>query len=176
MKIIDKEIFYTEEDLNGFSFVEVTKEEKEQVLQGILAKNYSHIKICMLLLIPSIVLKLFVSNFEVVYFTYLYDTIIIFLLFCFLYIISLEKKDYRKGIIHKHKVLIAEKKKMETIANSLSNGRSKYYPVIGKDAVTGYESICYLSQKDYSNCSEGQMVECWKIVVSETKEKLLIRE
>lgn len=175
MKLVSKTIIYTEEDMKGFQFFDIPMEKREERLQIILKKKYKNIKICYVLLLPSILLSLIISNEMFLYWMALYNIAMIFLLLVFLYAAKAEKKDYRKGNLKMHRIEIIKKMPRELVSNAPSNaGTHKYFPVLGKDIMNGYESICYISQKDYENNNIGQVVECWKLQISKERDIALI--
>lgn len=175
MKLVSKTIVYTKEDMEGFFFSEIPAEKREERLQMILKKKYRNIKICCLLFLPSIVLSMIISHEMLQIFVSLYQFMILFLLLVFLYAVKAEKRDYRKGNLKIHRIEITKKLPTELVSNAPSNaGTHKYYPVIGKDIMNGYESICYIPKKEYENRSLGQVVECWKLKISKERDIALV--
>ena len=124
MKLNSKTIVYTKEDMEGFCFSDVPIEKREERLQIILKKKYKNIKICCLLLIPSILLNIVITNEVFQYCAVLYDFMILFLLLIFCYVVKAEKRDYRKGNVKCHKIEIIKKLPVERIANGAPNAGS----------------------------------------------------
>ena len=160
MRLVSKTIVYTKEDMAGFCFFDVPEEKKEEKLQKALKKNTQNIKICCLLLMISLILGIIINNEIFWYGNVLFEFVVLFFLVVFLHARKTEKQHYKKGSVKAHRIEIIKKLPIESF-RGINSGTVKFYPVLGKDVVNGYESICYIPKEDYINHEVGQIVECW---------------
>lgn len=148
---------YTEVDLKGFTFQEMSIAEKTEIVNKLLRGDLIAAALCLAFSLLFSFLC-YCSNFEF-YLPFISLCIILFVIFISVYFGHL--KMYKNNSMSSHFIKVTYKHDVEVRGTS-KTGYVKFYPVTGCDAVSNYESICYLSKKTYKECKVGDTIELVK--------------
>lgn len=163
-----KTIKYTEQDMRGFSFHRLTEEEIKELC---LNRRKNRNKTITLYVFFCIAIML-VKNIHILVYILGMSLILFLGLFVLLEIHNCrnDQKKYRAEETKCIHVKIMKKLPVETAGNDdilpggvLTISTQSFYPVIGKDITTGYESKCYTSKETYNDThAEGKIINVIK--------------
>lgn len=162
MERIDEQVFYTKEDEQGFSFFLVPEEEKREMLLRFRKKRKKHIFLFGMLLFPALVIYWVSHNADIDYFTSLYMVIIFFWFGLDLFCLCRNIKGVKKGDLYYAEVELLKKLPVETekiYHVDTPNETCYFYPVIGRDTTSGYETLCFVEKEQYENSSEHTRIK-----------------
>lgn len=148
---------YTESDLESFTFQEISKDKKNTILNK-LWREYLIISAWFLLLLSLSSFLYYYCNVEQCFPCF----VLCLILFTFISSVYLwNLKRCKEDSMFCHCIKVTHKHTVE-VRGTYRTGHLKFYPVTGYDAVSNYESFCYLSKKTYEECKVGDNIEIVK--------------
>lgn len=157
-----KTILYTEEDEKRICFRILPGKEKEKAASFVRKKRKKYFIIFVILLVPSLIIQTFCKNGTVQYILTLYDICILFLLGLNMYSCHLKMKNIKKREMLYCEIELLKKLPVETQTEYNYQGPNQqhyYYPVIGKDVVTGYETKYYIEEEQYKKSNVHEKIK-----------------
>lgn len=152
-----KTVVFTEQDRQNLSVRKYTNEEIRDNLKEFNRKN-NRIRVPLLLVL--VVLLLAAIFAEPIAFA---ADIGIVLVCAAILILEMIHRLNKKTVKSRYyiEIIVDEKKEIEEYyETSVTTGPQsfKYYPVAGRDSVTNYRCICYISKEEYENIIYGQKI------------------
>lgn len=159
-----KSIKLTNEDLNGFYFLEIQESSRKHLLKENKAKRnrYLMIEIILLFLCAGIENYFFIGSSAIEMIVWITEICIIaaFFLTCYLWVVN--NKILLNQNLKEIEIQLIEKLEKETeLETGLNNPGvlHLYYPIIGKDIHTGYQSRVYIDKETYDKLEKGNIVK-----------------
>lgn len=158
-------VIYSEEDLRGFHFEKLTRQDIRELSSSFREKRNKHL---LFYLLAGITILVLFALFPQELIRILGMSLLIFLIFLTMLELMLFRKNVKQTCLEDTQCIhIKVIKKLpienESVYNQDSFSDIDFYPVIGRDTTTGYESICYISKEGYENSAEGTVVRIVKV-------------
>lgn len=161
-------IIYTPEDEAGFSFRDASKEERDPNVIKWKKSRKKHLLIGLCLLIPGVLIQNLatlsdMSEIAVM----LYNCMIIMGVFVYVWVDNSNIRQLKKKRMLIFEVEILEKlpiENEETYGPENMTGNEQFFPIIGRDTTSGYESKCFISKDAYNTKQIGETVQIQRFI------------
>jgi len=160
-------VVYTAEDEQGFTFRQINDEDAAGELRTRKRKRNRWLLIAFVALFIGMIVSNFFNFDGSDIFAYIYYVIVIFVAgACVMTenanIRQLRKKhvlQYDVILVQKHPVIESESYGAENIRNT-----KRFYPILGRDVHSGYESTCFVSEEDYKKKEIGDTITMTRFI------------
>ena len=147
-------VVYTAEDEQGFTFRQINDEDAAVELRARRKKRNRWVLIAFVALLIDI-------------FVCLYYVIVIFIAGACVLTENANIRQLRKKQVLQYDVVLVQKQPViETESYGAENIRDtkRFYPILGRDVHSGYESTCFLSEEDYKKREIGDTITMTRFI------------
>jgi len=160
-------VVYTAEDEQGFTFRQINDEDAAVELRARRKKRNRWVLIAFVALFIGMVVSTFFNFDGSDIFVCLYYVIVIFIAGACVLTENANIRQLRKKQVLQHDVVLVQKQPViETESYGAENIRDtkRFYPILGRDVHSGYESTCFLSEEDYKKREIGDMITMTRFI------------
>ena len=160
-------VVYTAEDEQGFTFRQINDEDAAVELRARRKKRYRWVLIAFVALLIGMVVSTFFNFDGSDIFVCLYYVIVIFIAGACVLTENANIRQLRKKQVLQHDVVLVQKQPViETESYGAENIRDtkRFYPILGRDVHSGYESACFLSEEDYKKREIGDTITMTRFI------------
>ena len=154
-------VVYTAEDEQGFTFRQINDEDAAVELRARRKKRNRWVLIAFAALLIGMVVSTFFNFDGSDIFVCLYYVIVIFIAGACVLTENANIRQLRKKQVLQYDVVLVQKQPViETESYGAENIRDtkRFYPILGRDVHSGYESTCFLSEEDYKKREIGDTI------------------
>ena len=154
-------VVYTAEDEQGFTFRQINDEDAAVELRARRKKRKRWVLIAFVALLIGMVVSIFFNFDGSDIFVCLYYVIVIFIAGACVLTENANIRQLRKKQVLQYDVVLVQKQPViETESYGAENIRDtkRFYPILGRDVHSGYESTCFLSEEDYKKREIGDTI------------------
>ena len=160
-------VVYTAEDEQGFTFRQINDEDAAVELRARRKKRNRWVLIAFVALLIGMVVSTFFNFDGSDIFVCLYYVIVIFIAGACVLTENANIRQLRKKQVLQHDVVLVQKQPViETESYGAENIRDtkRFYPILGRDVHSGYESTCFLSEEDYKKREIGDTITMTRFI------------
>lgn len=160
-------VVYTAEDEQGFTFRQINDEDAAVELRTRRKKRNRWVLIAFVALLIGMVVSIFFNFDGSDIFVCLYYVIVIFIAGACVLTENANIRQLRKKQVLQHDVVLVQKQPViETESYGAENIRDtkRFYPILGRNVHSGYESTCFLSEEDYKKREIGDTITMTRFI------------
>lgn len=160
-------VVYTAEDEQGFTFRQINDEDVAVELRARRKKRNRWVLIAFVALLIGMVVSIFFNFDGSDIFVCLYYVIVIFIAGACVLTENANIRQLRKKQVLQYDVVLVQKQPViETESYGAENIRDtkRFYPILGRDVHSGYESTCFLSEEDYKKREIGDTITMTRFI------------
>lgn len=160
-------VVYTAEDEQGFTFRQINDEDAAVELRTRRKKRNRWVLIAFVALLIGMVVSIFFNFDGSDIFVCLYYVIVIFIAGACVLTENANIRQLRKKQVLQYDVVLVQKQPViETESYGAENIRDtkRFYPILGRDVHSGYESTCFLSEEDYKKREIGDTITMTRFI------------
>lgn len=160
-------VVYTAEDEQGFTFRQINDEDAAVELRARRKKRNRWVLIAFVALLIGMVVSTFFNFDGSDIFACLYYVIVIFIAGACVLTENANIRQLRKKQVLQYDVVLVQKQPViETESYGAENIRDtkRFYPILGRDVHSGYESTCFLSEEDYKKREIGDTITMTRFI------------
>lgn len=160
-------VVYTAEDEQGFTFRQINDEDVAVELRARRKKRNRWVLIAFVALLIGMVVSTFFNFDWSDIFVCLYYVIVIFIAGACVLTENANIRQLRKKQVLQYDVVLVQKQPViETESYGAENIRDtkRFYPILGRDVHSGYESTCFLSEEDYKKREIGDTITMTRFI------------
>ena len=158
---------HTAEDEQGFTFRQINDEDAAVELRARRKKRNRWVLIAFVALLIGMVVSTFFNFDGSDIFVCLYYVIVIFIAGACVLTENANIRQLRKKQVLQYDVVLVQKQPViETESYGAENIRDtkRFYPILGRDVHSGYESTCFLSEEDYKKREIGDTITMTRFI------------
>ena len=160
-------VVYTAEDEQGFTFRQINDEDAAGELRTRKRKRNRWLLIAFVALFIGMIVSNFFNFDGSDIFAYIYYVIVIFVAGACVMTENANIRQLRKKHILQYDVILVQKHPViESESYGAENIRDtkRFYPILGRDVHSGYESTCFVSEKDYKKKEIGDTITMTRFI------------
>lgn len=160
-------VVYTAEDEQGFTFRQINDEDVAVELRARRKKRNRWVLIAFVALLIGMVVSTFFNFDWSDIFVCLYYVIVIFIAGACVLTENANIRQLRKKQVLQYDVVLVQKQPViETESYGAENIRDtkRFYPILGRDVHSGYESTRFLSEEDYKKREIGDTITMTRFI------------
>lgn len=160
-------VVYTAEDEQGFTFRQINDEDAAGELRTRKRKRNRWLLIAFVALFIGMIVSNFFNFDGSDIFAYIYYVIVIFVAGACVMTENANIRQLRKKHILQYDVILVQKHPViESESYGAENIRDtkRFYPILGRDVHSGYESTCFVSEEDYKKKEIGDTITMTRFI------------
>ena len=160
-------VVYTAEDEQGFTFRQINDEDAAGELRTRKRKRNRWLLLAFVALFIGMIVSNFFNFDGSDIFAYIYYVIVIFVAGACVMTENANIRQLRKKHILQYDVILVQKHPViESESYGAENIRDtkRFYPILGRDVHSGYESTCFVSEEDYKKKEIGDTITMTRFI------------